>query len=65
MDSNKDEIKTIIEEAVREGKTLHDVALKLGTSKTTAWRWAAKYNLSFKRKTNFWNQSPLKNKWQQ
>ena len=46
-----DEIRTIIEEGIRDGKTLHDVALKLGTSKTTVWRWASEYNLSFKNKS--------------
>ena len=46
-----DEIRTIIEEAIREGKTLHDVALKLDKSKTTVWRIATEYNLSFKNKS--------------
>ena len=46
-----DEIRTIIEEAIREGKTLHDVALKLDKSKSTVRRWAAKYDLQFKNKS--------------
>ena len=50
-----DEVKTIIEEAIREGKTLHDVALKLDKSKSTVRRWAAKYDLQFK------NKSPWRN----
>ena len=50
-----DEVRTIIEEAIRDGKTSHDVALKLGTPKTTVWRWASEYNLSFK------NKSPWRN----
>ena len=52
---SNDEVKTIIEEAIREGKTLHDVALKLDKSKSTVRRWAAKYNLQFK------NKSPWRN----
>ena len=55
-----DEIRTIIEEAIREGKTLHDVALKLDKSKSTVRRWAAKYDLQFKNKSP-WKKTPWKN----
>tara|TARA_R110000744_G_scaffold26217_2_gene64680 strand:+ start:1808 stop:1990 length:183 start_codon:yes stop_codon:yes gene_type:complete len=51
-----DEVKAIIENGIRDGKSLHDVALQLDKSKSTVRRWAAKYDLSFKRKASNWNQ---------
>ena len=46
-----DEVKAIIENGIRDGKSLHDVALQLDKSKSTVRRWASEYNLSFKNKS--------------
>ena len=48
--------KEILKDGIEQGKSLHDVALSLGVTKSTVRRWALQHNLTFK------TQSPWRKK---